>query len=86
MYLASIMITIKPSILDPEAVAIKKALNQLNVATVAQVKRGQHFELTLAADSLTEAETIARQLCDQLLVNPTMETYVLEVKEMAVNS
>ncbi|WP_439794963.1 phosphoribosylformylglycinamidine synthase subunit PurS [Secundilactobacillus kimchicus] len=25
MYLASIMITIKPSILDPEAVAIKKS-------------------------------------------------------------
>lgn len=83
MYLAQVHVTYKPSILDPQAVAIRDAMHRLSFDQVESVRQGKYFELTLAAESAADAEAQTEAICDQLLANPNMETYRYEVKELA---
>lgn len=83
MYLAQVHVTYKPSILDPQAEAIKSAMHRLNFTDVQAVQQGKYFEITLAANDSTTAESETQAICDQLLANPNMETYRFEVKELA---
>lgn len=83
MYLAQIHVTYKPSILDPQGVAIKDAMHRLDFDTVTAVTQGKYFEVTLSADSASDAETEIEAICDRLLANPNMETYRYDVKELA---
>lgn len=83
MYLAQVHVTYKPSILDPQAVAIKNAMHRLNFDQVTAVRQGKYFEITLDAPTADVAEAQIEAICDQLLANPNMETYRYDVKELA---
>ncbi|MTV83054.1 phosphoribosylformylglycinamidine synthase subunit PurS [Secundilactobacillus folii] len=83
MFLAQVHVTYKPSILDPQAVAIKNAMHRLNFDKVEAVRQGKYFELSLDVATATDAETQTEAICEQLLANPNMETYRYEVKELA---
>ncbi len=75
MYKATVTITLRPSILDPQGKATRHALHQLGAASVESVRIGKHIELLIDAPSETEARAIATRACDQLLANPVMEDY-----------
>ena len=83
MYIAKIHVTYKPSILDPQAVAIKDAMNRLEFDDVENVVQGKYFEITLNNTDILAAQAEANAVCEKLLVNPTMETYTLELEEAA---
>jgi len=83
MFLAQVHVTYKPSILDPQAVAIKNAMHRLDFDQVTAVRQGKYFEITVDAATSDEAETQVEAICDQLLANPNMETYRYDVKELA---
>ncbi|KRM74157.1 phosphoribosylformylglycinamidine synthase subunit PurS [Secundilactobacillus collinoides] len=83
MFLAQIHVTYKPSILDPQGVAIKNAMHRLSFNGVDAVTQGKYFEVTLNADSKDAAEEQIDTICDTLLANPNMETYRYDVKELA---
>lgn len=82
MYLAEIHVGYKPSILDPQAVTIQDAMTNLGFEAVSDVTLGKYFEISVDASSVKAATEIAQALCDKLLVNPTMETYRLKVREL----
>ncbi len=46
MFLAQVHVTYKPSILDPQAVAIKDAMHRLAFDQVTAVRQGKYFEIT----------------------------------------
>lgn len=83
MYLAQIHVTYKPSILDPQAVAIKNAMHRLSFIEVANVVQGKYFELNVDVSDEAEATEQVNAICTQLLANPNMETYRFELKELA---
>ena len=41
----------------------------------------KHIVLTIEADSTQEADALAKEACEKLLVNPIMERYSYEVTE-----
>ena len=43
-----------------------------------EVRIGKHIELSIEADTVEEAENVARQACEKLLANPVMEDYSIE--------
>jgi phosphoribosylformylglycinamidine synthase len=47
---------------------------------VEQVRIGKYIELTLQADNEEEAKTKLDQMCDQLLANPVIENYTIELE------
>ncbi len=59
----------KAGILDPQGVAVERALPALGFEGVANVHVGRLIELDVEDPSLIEA------MCEKLLVNPLIEDY-----------
>lgn len=70
---ATVAITFKPGVLDPEAQAIHKALSGLGFAGVKAVSRTRVIELALEGADASEPRI--RLMCDKLLANPVIEAY-----------
>ena len=79
-YRATIRITLRPSILDPQGKAIHHALHNLGYAAVEDVRVGKLVELRLDAEDRAEAERIAREASAKLLANEVMEDFSVEVE------
>jgi len=75
MYHAIVRITLRPSILDPQGQAIRRALHALDLPSVQSVRTGKHVELMLDTDSAEEAQEAAVRACQSLLANPVTEDY-----------
>jgi phosphoribosylformylglycinamidine synthase len=91
MYKATIAITLRPSILDPEGKTVHRALENLGYDPVEQVRMGKQAELWIDVETEAEARRLAEEACDRLLANPVTENYEIslasvseeEVREMA---
>jgi phosphoribosylformylglycinamidine synthase len=76
---ARVYVSPKPTVLDPQGQAIRKALNAHGHASVADVRQGKFFDVALEGvepeKAKTEIETIARDV----LANPVIEDYRIEI-------
>ncbi len=81
-FLASIAVTLKPTVNDPEGLTIASALHNLGFAGVAAVRAGKLFEVTIEAASATEAEAEAEAMCARLLANPVIQRYACEIADV----
>ena len=70
-----------PELLDPQGKAVLLGLSNLNITAIEDVRVGKHIVLTIEADSMQEADALAKEACEKLLVNPIMERYSYEVTE-----
>jgi len=77
---AIVSIEFKPGVLDPEAAAIAKSLQGLGFDSVKSVRRVRQLELDLEADSNQTATDEVRRMCEQLLANPVIETFAIEIR------
>ena len=75
MYHALIRVTLRPSILDPQGQAIRRALHALGLPAVQDVRTGKFVELVLDTDDAEAAQKMAERACDALLANPVTEDY-----------
>jgi phosphoribosylformylglycinamidine synthase len=73
-----ITIALKEGMLDPEARAIRTALDHLGIPTVS-LSTARRFRLGLEAATQEEAEAQARECCERLLANPVIHRYEIEV-------
>lgn len=80
MFKATVRITLRPSILDPQGKAIHHALGSLGYDGVQDVRAGKLVELWIDADSEAEAERIARASAEKLLANQVMEDFTIETE------
>ena len=69
----------KPGILDPQGRAVEQSLGHLDVDGVRDVRVGRRVELTVQAPGEEEARDVAARLAEELLSNPLIETYGLEL-------
>ena len=75
MYKATISITLRPSILDPEGKTVQHALTNLGYDEVAQVRMGKQAEVWIEAEDEEDARQIATEACERLLANPVTEDF-----------
>ena len=68
----------KDGILDPQGQAVERSLGQLGFA-VGPTRVGRVIDIELDAPSAPEALEQARRMCEQLLANPLVETYEIEI-------
>jgi phosphoribosylformylglycinamidine synthase len=71
----------KPGILDPQGRAVEQSLPHLDVTSVSHVRVGRRVELTVAADSEKAALLVVDGLAKELLSNPLIEVYAIELLE-----
>lgn len=77
---AIVTIRFKDGVLDPEAVAIGRALTGLGFAEVRGVRREKRIELELEGEDRDAARRRVEQMCEQLLANPVIESWSVELR------
>ena len=71
----SVVVTLKPGVLDPQGKAIHHALEGLGFVAVNDVRQGKLIELDVA-DDISDADLDA--MCSKLLANTVIENYRIE--------
>ncbi len=72
---ATIYISLKNGVLDPQGKAIENALGQLGFDGVKNVRQGKMIELELADTDANQARDRLQEMCEKLLANTVIENY-----------
>ncbi len=75
---ATVLIRPKPGILDPQGEAVGSALGHLGFE-VSDARVGKVIDLDVEAADDTVAKALVEKMCDQLLANPLIESYEVEI-------
>lgn len=81
-YQAQIYVTLRSSVLDPAGTAVQSGLKHMGYDHVEQVRIGKYIEVILTAENKTIATEQLNHICDQLLANPVIENYRVELAEV----
>ncbi|MGA8551734.1 MAG: phosphoribosylformylglycinamidine synthase subunit PurS [Stellaceae bacterium] len=76
---ARVRVTLKQGVLDPQGKAIGNALASLGFAGVGEVRQGKLIEIDLAETEPTRAHARVEAMCKELLANPVIEDYAIEI-------
>jgi phosphoribosylformylglycinamidine synthase subunit PurS len=75
---ATVVVRPKQGILDPQGEAVETALEHLGFA-VSAARVGKVVDLELDANDPEQARAQVQQMCEQLLANPLMESFEVEI-------
>ncbi len=79
---AKVYVTLKPSVLDPQGKAIHHSVELLGFEQIKDVRQGKYFEIALDADlSETDARQTAENIAKNVLANPVIEDYRVEIAQ-----
>ncbi|MGB1117649.1 MAG: phosphoribosylformylglycinamidine synthase subunit PurS [Parvibaculales bacterium] len=78
---ATIYISLKNGVLDPQGKAIENALGQLGFDGVDNVRQGKMIELELADTDATQARDRLQEMCEKLLANTVIENYDIRLND-----
>ena len=79
---ATVLIRPKEGILDPQGEAVGEALRTLGFA-VTSARVGRIVDVELETDDPVEAEAALAAMSRDLLANPTIESFTIEIEESA---
>ena len=77
---ATVLVRPKPGILDPQGEAVLGSLKQLGFA-VDDARVGRVVDLELQNGDRERARADLERMCEQLLANPLIESYEIELVE-----
>jgi phosphoribosylformylglycinamidine synthase PurS subunit len=75
----AVNVTPKPGILDPQGRAVEGSLGHLGISGVSGVRVGRRVELSLESEDQPAARAIVERLAGELLSNPLIESYDIEL-------
>jgi phosphoribosylformylglycinamidine synthase subunit PurS len=77
---AKVYVTLKPSVLDPQGKAIHHSAELLGFENIGDIRQGKYFEIALKPDiSEQEAQATAEKIAKDVLANPVIEDYKVEI-------
>ncbi len=76
---ATVFVRPKQGILDPQGQAVGDSLRHLGFS-VAEARVGRVVDLEVDAADAAQARAEVEQMCEQLLANPLIESYEIEVE------
>jgi phosphoribosylformylglycinamidine synthase len=74
-----VLVRLKPGIMDVQGAAVKRALAGLGFSEIADLRIGKVIDIELDAARPGEARTRVGEMCGQLLANPILEEYSMEI-------
>lgn len=83
MFLARITVTLKPTVNDPQGLAVQGGLHTLGFTSVGRVRVGRYLEVRLGGIDRSQAEGQVREMCRRLLANPVIEEFRFELEEVS---
>ena len=82
MYLSTITISLRPSILDVQGKAVELGIHTLGLNAVSNVRIGKPIHMNVEASSEDEAKRITEEACKKLLANSVMEDFSFTVRKV----
>ena len=77
---ATVLVRPKEGVLDPQGQAVESSLKHLGFA-VEGARIGRVVDLDLEATDASQARAEVERMCEQLLANPLIESYEIELAE-----
>jgi phosphoribosylformylglycinamidine synthase len=73
---ATVIVTLKPTVLDPQGMTIQRSVQSMGLPEVADVRQGKYFDVNLA-DNVTadRGKEIVQKLAKEVLTNPVIEEF-----------
>ena len=75
---ATVLVRPKQGILDPQGQAVEDSLRHLGFA-VGEARVGRVIDLQVEAADPTHAQAEVERMCQELLANPLIESYEIEI-------
>ena len=79
----NVYVTLRESVVDPQGITTKDALQTLGFKEIESVRIGKLIELEVDG-SATDIDVRVKEMCEKLLVNEVIEDYRYEIGEVAV--
>ncbi|MDP2661600.1 MAG: phosphoribosylformylglycinamidine synthase subunit PurS [Dehalococcoidia bacterium] len=80
MFLARVYVTLKPSVNDPQGLAIAGGLRSMGYTSVEGVRAGKYLEVKVDEPDRASAETKVREMCHRLLANVVIEDFRFDLE------
>jgi len=77
-----VLVRPKQGILDPQGQAVESSLRKLGF-TVGEARIGRVVDLEVSAADAASARVEVERMCEQLLANPLIESYEIELVEQS---
>jgi phosphoribosylformylglycinamidine synthase len=77
---ATVLVRPKQGILDPQGQAVESSLRQLGFP-VGEARIGRVVDIEVDATDASAARAQVERMCEQLLANPLIESYEIELAE-----
>jgi phosphoribosylformylglycinamidine synthase PurS subunit len=78
---AKVFVTLKPGILDPQGKAIQHSVSLMGFDGVSDLRQGKYFEIALDSKlGETEARDHVTKMAKEVLSNPVIEDYRVEIE------
>jgi phosphoribosylformylglycinamidine synthase len=77
---ATVLVRPKEGILDPQGQAVESSLRQLGFP-VGEARVGRVVDLELQSTDAAQARVEVERMCEQLLANPLIESFEIELSE-----
>lgn len=69
----------RPEIADPEGTTVRRALHDLGFTEAKEVRMDRVIHMDVEGDDPTEVKARVEEMCRQLLANPVLEDFSVEV-------
>jgi phosphoribosylformylglycinamidine synthase subunit PurS len=79
---ATVLVRPKAGILDPQGQAVESSLRHLGLP-VGEARVGRLVDLDVDAADAADARAQIERMCEQLLANPLIERYEIELRDEA---
>jgi phosphoribosylformylglycinamidine synthase len=68
---ATVIVTLKPTVLDPQGMTIQRSVASMGLNDIADVRQGKIFHVRLKEGNREQVERLAKEV----LTNPVIEEY-----------
>jgi len=85
VFKAKVLIKRRPSILDPQGVAVEKGALHLGINNIKNTRIGKLIEFDVDLNDRGAAEKEVNDYCSKLLSNPIMEDFEFTLSEIIVS-
>lgn len=75
----NVYVTLRESVVDPQGIVIKEALQNTGYEEVQNVRVGKLIQLEL--EGTENIDVRVKEMCDKLLVNKVIEDYRYDIEE-----
>ncbi|MHB8337733.1 MAG: phosphoribosylformylglycinamidine synthase subunit PurS [Ignavibacteriaceae bacterium] len=82
MFKAKVLVKRRPSILDPQGMAVEKGAKHLGFNNIKETRIGKYVEFIVDTEIRSSAEKEVTEYCAKLLINPNLEDYEYTLEEI----